>query len=106
MRLFFAQLFVSERKQIAIMADDKSPARISHRLFAMTRSEKRINMIKGHINDYRIVYVAFFDLPGKFVEIVMVSQKSSARIALRRGRKCCYSNPPQAENVASGILYS
>ena len=27
MRLFFAQLFVSERKQIAIMADEKSPLR-------------------------------------------------------------------------------
>ncbi len=42
MRLFFTQLFVSERKQIAIMAEEKSPARISLRLFATNRSEMRI----------------------------------------------------------------
>ena len=44
MRLFFTQLFVSERKQIAIMAEEKSPVRISLRLFAINRSEMRINM--------------------------------------------------------------
>jgi len=38
----FTPLFVSERKQIAMMADEKSPARISHRLFATSRSEMRI----------------------------------------------------------------
>ena len=48
----------------------------------------------------------FFCLPGNFVEIILVSKKRSARIALRRSRKCCYSNPPQAENVAIDILYS
>ena len=31
---FFKRLFVSERKQIAMIADEKSPARISHRNFA------------------------------------------------------------------------
>ena len=31
---FFTQLFVSERKQTTLMADEKSPARISHRRFA------------------------------------------------------------------------
>ena len=36
--------FVSGRKQIALMADEKSPARISHRLLAINRSEMRINM--------------------------------------------------------------
>ena len=50
--------------------------------------------------------VLFFCLPGKFVEIVLVSKKRSVMIVLRRSRKCCYSNPPQAENVASDILYS
>ena len=34
MRLFFTRLFVSERKQIAMIADEKSPTRISHRSFA------------------------------------------------------------------------
>ena len=42
MRLFFTKLFVSERKQIAIMAEEKSPARISLRLLAINRSEMRI----------------------------------------------------------------
>ena len=46
MRLFFTQLFVSERKQIAMIADEKSPARISHRIFATSRSEKEIIMQK------------------------------------------------------------
>ena len=40
--LFFTLLFVSERKQIAFMADEKSHARISRRLFATSRSEMRI----------------------------------------------------------------
>ena len=34
--------FVSERKQIALMADEKSPMRISHRLLTINRSEMRI----------------------------------------------------------------
>ena len=42
--LFYTQLFVSERKQIAIMAEEKSPAEISFRLFAINRSEMRISM--------------------------------------------------------------
>ena len=36
--------FVFERKQIALMADEKSPMRISHRLLAINRSEMRISM--------------------------------------------------------------
>lgn len=42
--LFFNRLFVSERKQIALMADEKPPARISHRLFAINRSEMEIKL--------------------------------------------------------------
>ena len=34
--------FVSERKQIALMADEKSSMRISHRLLTINRSEMRI----------------------------------------------------------------
>ena len=30
----FTWRFVSERKQISLIADEKSPARISHRIFA------------------------------------------------------------------------
>ncbi len=45
MRLFLTLLFVSERKQIAFMAAEKSPARISQRLFATSRSEMR-NIMK------------------------------------------------------------
>ena len=32
--IFFTRRFVSERKQISLIADEKSPARISHRRFA------------------------------------------------------------------------
>ena len=41
--------FVSELKQIALMADEKAPVRISHRLLAINRSEMRINMEKKKI---------------------------------------------------------
>ena len=41
---FFTRLFVSERKQIALMADEKSHTRVSRRLFATSRSEMEINM--------------------------------------------------------------
>ena len=41
---FFTRLFVSERKQIALMADEKSHTRISRRLFATRRSEMEIGM--------------------------------------------------------------
>ena len=42
MRLFFTRRFVSERKQISMIADEKSPARISHRIYATSCSEKEI----------------------------------------------------------------
>ena len=42
MQLFFTWLFASERKQIAFMADEKSPVRISRRIFAISCSEMRI----------------------------------------------------------------
>ena len=32
---FFTRLFVSERKQIAMIADEKSHTRISHRIFVI-----------------------------------------------------------------------
>ena len=38
--------FVYGRKQIALMADEKSPARISRRFLVINRSEMRINMFK------------------------------------------------------------
>ena len=41
MHLFFTRLFVSERKQIALMADEKLHTQLSHRLFATSRSEMR-----------------------------------------------------------------
>ena len=45
--IFFTRLFVSERKQIAIIADEKSPARISHRRFA-TKSLRNEENVKNH----------------------------------------------------------
>ncbi len=44
--IFFTQLFVSERKQIAYMAEKKSPSRISPRLFVTKALRKRIKMKK------------------------------------------------------------
>ena len=44
---FFTQLFVSERKQTTLMADEKSPARISHRRFA-TKSLRNEENVKNH----------------------------------------------------------
>ena len=41
---FFTRLFVSERKQIALMADEKSHTRVSRCLFATSRSEMEIIM--------------------------------------------------------------
>ncbi|MBD8941714.1 MAG: hypothetical protein EGR71_04135 [Clostridiales bacterium] len=46
MRLFFTQLFVSERKQIVMMAEEKSPTRIALRLLVINRSEMRNFMDK------------------------------------------------------------
>ena len=45
----FTRLFVSERKQIAMIADEKSPARISHRIFATKslRKEESMYIIAG-----------------------------------------------------------
>lgn len=40
--IFSHMQFVSERKQIALMEDEKSSMRISHRLLAINRSEMRI----------------------------------------------------------------
>ena len=42
--LIFHTAIVSGQKQIAMMADEKSPTRISHRLFATSCSEMEINM--------------------------------------------------------------
>jgi len=47
MRLFFTQIFALERKQIAIMAEEKSPTRISLSFFAINRSEMR-NSVKNN----------------------------------------------------------
>ena len=42
--LFFIRLFVSEQKQIAMMADEKPLSQISHRLFTTSCSEMEIRV--------------------------------------------------------------
>ncbi len=42
-------LFVSEQKQIAVMADEKSPTRISHRIFATSCLEMRISVKRKEV---------------------------------------------------------
>ena len=67
MRLFFTQLFVLERKQIAIMAEEKSSARIFLRLFAMNRSEMENNMtnyLKYIVEQIHTTVVATVDDEG------------------------------------------
>ncbi len=93
MRLFFTQLFVSERKQIAIMAEEKSHARIFLRLFATSRSEMRIGMGKyekeksevidwlAHPNElgsepYKIEYVKEFTDEEEFKCLIFKYKKS------------------------------
>ena len=44
--IFFTRRFVSERKQISLIADEKSPARISHRHFAA-----KLLRIEGSVNN-------------------------------------------------------
>ncbi|MBO5145419.1 MAG: polysaccharide deacetylase family protein [Lachnospiraceae bacterium] len=66
--LFFNQLFVSERKQIAFMADEKTHVRISHRLFAINRSEMGSSMrVKQFIKSILIYFdkVVFGQIDGK-----------------------------------------
>ena len=78
-RLFFTQLFVPERKQIAFMADEKLPARISHHIFATSRSEKRINMIKAGIigsTGYAGAEIVRLLLQHKDVEIAWYGSRS------------------------------
>ena len=62
-------LFVSERKQIAMMADEKPPARISHRLFATSRSEMRIIMINFNNRKNKKILTAVIIL---FLVVAMV----------------------------------
>ena len=50
--IFFARLFVSERKQIAFTAEEKSPSRISLRLFATSRSEMGISLMMDYVNAF------------------------------------------------------
>ena len=78
-RLFFTQLFVPERKQIAFMADEKLPTRISHYIFATSRSEKRINMIKAGIigsTGYAGAEIVRLLLQHKDVEIAWYGSRS------------------------------
>ena len=61
MRLFFTLLFVSERKQIAFMADEKSLARISHRHFTTSRSGMENGMkVILYLSDMIIPFVVFY----------------------------------------------
>ena len=53
MRLFFIWLFVSERKQTTLMADEKSPARISHRIFATKSLRNEDKRMAGHFYNGR-----------------------------------------------------
>ena len=60
--LFFAQLFVSERKQIAFMADEKLHTQVSRRLFATSRSELRISVKINEIdNEFKTAEITSYE---------------------------------------------
>ena len=65
MQYFVTRLFVSERKQIALMAEEKSLSRISIRLFAISRSEMEINMFGKRKEEMMIYVVMGFLEAGK-----------------------------------------
>ena len=65
MHLFFARLFVSGRKQIAMKADGKLHTQFSYCLFATRRSEMRIFMREKIvlIDGHSILNRAFYGVP-------------------------------------------
>ena len=72
MRLFFIWLFVSERKQTTLMADEKSPARISHRLCAPKSLRKEEYMwITVDFDSSEAIYM---QLCNQIVEAIAVSK--------------------------------
>lgn len=72
MRLFFIWLFVSERKQTTLMADEKLPARISHRLCATKSLRKEEYMwITVDFDSSEAIYM---QLCNQIVEAIAVSK--------------------------------
>ena len=72
MRLFFIWLFVSERKQTTLMADEKPPARISHRLCATKSLRKEEYMwITVDFDSSEAIYM---QLCNQIVEAIAVSK--------------------------------
>ena len=72
MRLFFIWLFVSERKQTTLMADEKSPARISNRLCATKSLRKEEYMwITVDFDSSEAIYM---QLCNQIVEAIAVSK--------------------------------
>ena len=72
MSSFFTQLFASERRQIALMAEEKLPAQISLRLFATGCSEMRIRMKKHKkVSDLHISFILMTVVPMVILGIVV-----------------------------------
>ena len=59
MHLFFTRLFVSGRKQIALMSDEKLHSQLSHRLFATSCSGMRIIM-KIKLKTLKSIYLVLY----------------------------------------------
>ena len=72
MRLFFIWLFVSERKQTTMMAAEKSPARISHRLCA-TKSLRNEEYMWITV-DFDSSEAIYMQLCNQIVEAIAVSK--------------------------------
>lgn len=62
--------FVPERKQIALPADEKPPARVSHRLIIISRSEMRVKML---INDAESRAHKRFSAVSRVIQSILIS---------------------------------
>ena len=84
------RLFVSERKQIALMADEKSPSRISHRLFATSRSEMGIIMLQinsltlMHRKDFRVILEDFHLVLNNGDKAVIIGEEGNGKSTLMK----------------------
>lgn len=68
---YFSHLqFVLERKQIALPADEKPPARASHRLIVINRSEMRVKML---INDAESREHKRFSAVSRVIQSILIS---------------------------------
>ena len=110
---FFTQLFVSERKQTTLMADEKSPARISHRRFMADEKLLRRFLIaasrQSRSEMRSSMKIGILAVQGAFAEHEqMLEQLGAEYIELRKGEDVRQSYDglilPGGESTVQGKL--